>query len=143
MGAVCFLVRNTRFTETFLSGAQTKEQFMTTTSGHTSAILASKVKGTAVYNTRHEKIGHVEDIMLDKTSDEVMYAVLGFGGFLGIGEKYHPMPWSSLDYDPQVGGYVIPMSKEVLERAPVYDLNDLTDTDGNVRQKTTDYYGSL
>jgi sporulation protein YlmC with PRC-barrel domain len=116
---------------------------MTTTTGHTSAILASKVKGTSVYNTLGEKIGHVEDIMLDKTSDEVMYAVLGFGGFLGIGEKYHPMPWSNLDYDPTVGGYVIPMSKEVLERAPVYDLNDLTKSDGNVRQKATDYYGSL
>ncbi len=116
---------------------------MTTASGHTNAILASKIKGTSVFNTQGEKIGHVEDIMLDKTSDQIMYAVLGFGGFLGIGEKYHPMPWSNLDYDEQVGGYVVPISKEALEHAPVYDLGDLTKSDGNIRQKATEYYAGL
>ena len=116
---------------------------MTTANGHTNAILASKIKGTSVFNTNGEKIGHVEDIMLDKTSDEVMYAVLGFGGFLGIGEKYHPMPWSTLDYDEDAGGYVVAMSKEALELAPVYDLNDLTKSDGTIRQRAADYYANL
>ncbi len=116
---------------------------MPTSSGHTTAILASKVRGTSVFNKQGDKIGHVEDIMLDKTSSEVMYAVLGFGGFLGIGEKYHPMPWASLDYDPQVGGYVVPMSKEALELAPAYNLGDLTKGDGDIRRKAADYYGTL
>jgi sporulation protein YlmC with PRC-barrel domain len=116
---------------------------MKTASNHTNAILASRVKGTSVFNAQGEKIGHVEDIMLDKTSDEIMYAVLGFGGFLGIGEKYHPMPWSNLDYDTRIGGYVVSMSKEALERAPVYDLNDLTGSGGGVRQKAVDYYAGL
>ena len=70
---------------------------MPTPSGHTSAIRASKVKGTSVYNTAGESIGTVEDIVLNKTSNDIMFAVLGFGGFLGIGEKYHPVPWSLLD----------------------------------------------
>ncbi|HEY2032380.1 MAG TPA: PRC-barrel domain-containing protein, partial [Rhizomicrobium sp.] len=73
---------------------------MPTSSGHTKAILASKVKGTNVYNTNGDKIGEVEDVVLDKTSDHIMFAALGFGGVLGMGEKYAPVPWSMLDYQP-------------------------------------------
>ena len=103
---------------------------MTTASGHTSAILASKVKGTNIYNLAGDKIGHVEDVVLDKESDNIMFAALGFGGVLGMGEKYFPVPWSMLDYSPDKGGYVVPLSKDVLERAPTYRLEDLTKNDG-------------
>jgi sporulation protein YlmC with PRC-barrel domain len=116
---------------------------MTTASGHTSAILASKVKGTAVYNTAGDKIGHVEDIVLDKKSDHIMFAALGFGGVLGMGEKYYPVPWSVLDYSPDKGGYVVPMSKQTLEKAPAYSIDDLTKNDGqsgDIRQTSYDYY---
>jgi sporulation protein YlmC with PRC-barrel domain len=116
---------------------------MTTASGHTSAILASKVKGTAVYNTAGDKIGHVEDIVLDKKSDHIMFAALGFGGVLGMGEKYYPVPWSVLDYNPDKGGYVVPMSKQTLEKAPAYSIDDLTKNDGqsgDIRQTSYDYY---
>ena len=112
---------------------------MTTSSGHTSAILASKVKGTAVYNGQGERIGTVEDIVLDKQSNQIMFAALGFGGFLGMGEKYHPVPWSMLDYDKEKGGYVVPMNKDVLQNAPAYELADLTKHDGSlggVREKS-------
>ena len=70
---------------------------MTTSSGHTTAILASKVKGTAVYNDSGDKIGTVEDIVLDKQSNQIMFAALGFGGVFGLGEKFYPVPWSLLD----------------------------------------------
>jgi sporulation protein YlmC with PRC-barrel domain len=116
---------------------------MTTASGHTSAILASKVKGTSVYNTAGDKIGHVEDIVLDKQSDHIMFAALGFGGVLGVGEKYYPVPWSVLDYNKDRGGYVVPMSEEELKSAPTYRLEDLTKNDGdigNIRKTTYDYY---
>ena len=56
--------------------------------------------------------------MLDKTSNGIMFAVIGFGGFLGIGEKYHAIPWSVLDYEKSRGGYVVPFTKEQLEAAP-------------------------
>ena len=85
---------------------------MTTSSGHTTAILASKVKGTSVYNDAGDKIGTVEDVVLDKTSNRIMFAALGFGGVLGIGEKYYPVPWSLLDYSEAKGGYVVPLNKE-------------------------------
>lgn len=68
------------------------------------AIRASKVHGTTVYNTQGDKLGTVEDIILDKTSNSIMFAVLGMGGVLGIGEKYHAVPWALLDYDENKGG---------------------------------------
>jgi len=120
-----------------------KEKTMTTATGHTSAILASKVKGTAVYNTAGDKIGHVEDIVLDKKSDHIMFAALGFGGVLGIGEKYYPVPWSVLDYNPDKGGYVVPMSKATIEKAPAYSIEDLTKNDGDlgdIRSQSYSYY---
>lgn len=116
---------------------------MTTATGHTSAILASKVKGTSVYNTAGDKIGHVEDVVLDKQSDHIMFAALGFGGVLGIGEKYYPVPWSVLDYNPDKGGYVVPMSKATIEKAPAYSLDDLTKNDGqfgDIRAQSYSYY---
>ena len=114
---------------------------MTTTSGHTQAIPASRVKNTAVYNTTGEKIGTVEDVMLDKLSNNIMFAVIGFGGFLGMGQKLHPVPWSMLDFDPQKGGYVVSVSKEQLRAAPAYDIDELTENDGaNVRDITFQYY---
>ena len=116
---------------------------MTTSSGHTTAILASKVKGTAVYNDSGDKIGTVEDIVLDKQSNQILFAALGFGGVLGIGEKYYPVPWSLLDYDENKGGYVVPLSKDRLEKAPAYDLKDLTKHDGSlgaIREQSYNYY---
>lgn len=114
---------------------------MATASGHTEAIQASRVIGTDVYNTAGEHIGSIEDVMLDKTSNNIMFAVIGFGGFLGIGEKYHAIPWSTLDYDPANGGYVVPFTKEQLQSAPVHDINDLTSSDGTrVRDASYDYY---
>ena len=116
---------------------------MPTSSGHTTAILASKVKGTAVYNNEGDKIGTVEDVVLDKLSNQIMFAALGFGGVMGIGEKYYPVPWSMLNYSEDKGGYVVPLSKDGIEKAPAYDLKDLTKHDGglgSIREKTYSYY---
>ncbi len=114
---------------------------MATATGHTQAIQASRVIGTDVYNTEGEHIGSIEDVMLDKSSNNIMFAVIGFGGFLGIGEKYHTIPWSSLDYDPSHAGYVVPFTRSQLEAAPVYDINDLTKHDGlTARDTSYDYY---
>ena len=117
---------------------------MPTPSGHTTAILASKVKGTPVYNANGDKIGTVEDIVLDKMSNNIMFAVLGSGGMLGMGEKFRPIPWSILDYDPDKGGYVVPVSKDVLENAPCYGMEDLTSDDGEqaIRAEAFSYYNA-
>lgn len=103
---------------------------MTTQTGHTEAIAASRVIGTSVYNTAGKSIGEIEDVMLDKLSNGIMFAVVGFGGFLGMGEKYHAVPWSTLDYNKDRGGYVVPFSKEQLKAAPAHSINELTAGDG-------------
>ena len=116
---------------------------MPTASGHSSAIRASKVKGTSVYSSTGDKIGHVEDVILDKESNSILFAALGFGGLLGMGEKYAPVPWSVLDYSEDKGGYVVPMSEEEIKKAPVYDLKDLTRNDGSlgaIRDQSYAYY---
>ena len=114
---------------------------MPTATGHTDAIRATRVIGTEVYNTSGEHIGEIQDVMLEKTSNRIMFAVVGFGGFLGIGEKYHAVPWASLDYDEQRGGYVIPFSKEQLTAAPFYSIDELTEEDGSkARNASYDYY---
>lgn len=114
---------------------------MPTASGHTSAIRATRVIGTSVYNIAGEKIGEIEDIMLDKSASRIMFAVIGFGGFLGINEKYHPIPWSLLDYDENRGGYFVPMTKEQIKAAPAHSISELTRNDGGeVRTASYDYY---
>jgi len=114
---------------------------MTTHTGHTEAIPASRVIGTSVYNTAGESIGTIQDIMLDKTSNGIMFAIIGFGGFLGIGEKYHAVPWSVLDYEKSRGGYVVPFSKEELRAAPSHSIDDLTGNDGQMaRDAAYNYY---
>lgn len=84
-------------------------------------IAAKQVQGCSVYNTELEKLGSVEDIMLDKVSGRIAYAILGFGGFLGIGDRYFPLPWEKLCYNTELGGYVVDISREMLEGAPAYE----------------------
>jgi sporulation protein YlmC with PRC-barrel domain len=131
-------------TISFMTGYPTSNQEgpnMPTASGHTTAILASKVKGTPVYNTQGEKVGTVEDVVLDKTSNNIMFAVLGSGGVLGVGEKYRPIPWSVLDYDPNKGGYIVALDRDRMDKAPAYRMEDLTMHDGAaVRNETFSYY---
>lgn len=99
-------------------------------SGETSApehdlISAGRVQGSAVYAPGGERLGEIEDVMLHKRSGRVAYAVLSFGGFLGVGEKRHPLPWSLLKYDPDLGGYAVPLAKETLETAPAFARDEL------------------
>ena len=89
-----------------------------------SLIAAEKVEGTDVYNPQGDKLGTVDDIMIDKVSGKAIYAIMSFGGFLGIGEKYHPLPWSTLNYDESKGGYVVNLDKKMLEGAPTYDMDE-------------------
>ena len=90
-----------------------------------SLIAASKVNGTHVYNSQGESLGSIYDVMIDKQSGQVAYAVMSFGGFLGIGEEYHPLPWSVLTYDTALAGYVVNLDKESLEGAPRYTESEL------------------
>ena len=114
---------------------------MPTASGHTAAICAAKVIDTDVFDKAGKKIGEVKDIVLDKTSNNIMFAVVGFGGVLGVGEKFHSLPWSVLNYDEEANAYVVPYTKEQLRDAPADTIKELTKNDGAaLRDKTYDYY---
>ena len=114
---------------------------MPTASGHTAAICAAKVIDTDVFDKAGKKIGEVKDIVLDKTSNNIMFAVVGFGGVLGVGEKYHPVPWSELDYQEDRDGYVVGFTKEQLAGAPAGSIEELTRDDGRAyRDRAFEYY---
>ena len=114
---------------------------MPTAAGHTDAIRATRVIGTEVYNTAGDSIGTIEDVMLEKTTNGIMFAVIGFGGFLGIGEKFHAIPWSVLDYEKSRGGYIVPFTKDQLKAAPAHSINELTGDNGKAaRDASYDYY---
>jgi hypothetical protein len=83
-------------------------------------ISSEKVDGTAVYNNQGEHLGTVHHLMIDKFTGHVEYAVMSFGGFLGIGESYHPLPWSTLTYNPSLGGYCVNLDRSRLEGSPYY-----------------------
>ena len=104
-------------------------------------IASNKVEGTAVYNREGERLGSVYNFMVDKVSGQVAYAVMSFGGFLGIGDSYHPLPWKSLTYDTNKGGYVVDLDRSRLEGAPSYKANDDPWTDRDYGRSIYDYYG--
>ena len=89
------------------------------TTGH--LIAGAKVAGTDVYSLDAQHIGSIEDVMLDKATGRVAYAVLSFGGFLGLGTMHYPLPWEMLRYDTTLGGYVVKIDKAKLEGAPVVE----------------------
>lgn len=81
-------------------------------------ISSSKVEGTAVFDTTGRELGTVSCFMVDKVSGQVAYVVMSFGGFLGLGESYHPLPWRALRYDVDLGGYVVDIDPKTLADAP-------------------------
>jgi hypothetical protein len=106
----------------------------------TSLIGSDKVEGTAVYGADHEKIGSIERVMIDKITGKVAYAVLSFGGFLGMGEDYFPVPWATLKYDTKLGGYVLGLTKGELEQAPKYSESKGWNWSRENDQRVYDYY---
>jgi hypothetical protein len=116
---------------------------MTALSETGNLIAGGKVSGTYVYNLAGENIGEIEDVMIDKPTGKVAYAVMSFGGFLGMGKRHHPLPWSLLKYDTGLGGYVVNLSKEQLEGAPSYGDEDKPNwSDRAYENKVHSHYGS-
>jgi hypothetical protein len=107
-----------------------------------SLIGSDKVEGTPVYRSNGEKVGRIERVMIDKISGKVAYAVMSFGGFMGIGEDYYPLPWPLLTYSPKLEGYEVNVGEEQLRGAPKYSKHETWDWADRARgQKIHDYYG--
>ena len=109
-------------------------------------IESDRVEGTAVLNRDGVKIGTVERLMIDKVSGQVVYAVISAGGFLGIGESYHPVPWGALNFNKEEGAYVVDADRDRLRAAPSYpsrDALDLHDPDSDATRRIHEHYGVL
>ena len=105
-------------------------------------IGSDKVEGTAVYGVDRTKIGSIERVMIDKLSGQVSYAVLGFGGILGIGDDHYPLPWQSLKYDTDLGGYITSITGGQLQNAPRYSNDNAWNWSDPARTRwVNDYYG--
>jgi PRC-barrel domain protein len=107
-----------------------------------SLIGSDKVEGTAVYRSNGERVGKIERVMIDKLTGKVAYAVMSFGGFMGIGEDYYPLPWSLLTYNPRLEGYEVNVGEQQLKGAPRYSKHESWDwTDRARGREVYDYYG--
>ncbi|MBE9603429.1 PRC-barrel domain-containing protein [Acetobacteraceae bacterium H6797] len=105
----------------------------------TSLISSDKVEGTSVYDPAGNKLGSIHSVMIGKMDGKVAYAVLSFGGFLGMGTDHYPIPWERLRYDTRLDGYVTDLSKAQLEGAPKYTATEAWTTDD--RRWATDVDG--
>lgn len=104
-------------------------------------IAADKVEGTTVKNPQGETLGSIENVMIDKLSGKVAYAVMSFGGFLGIGDRRHPLPWNALTYDTGQDAYVVGLDKQTLEKAPSYAPDERVDWEDEAwGRRVHDYY---
>jgi len=121
-------------TTTTASGVDTRET--------ANLIGSDKVEGTAVYGLDGSKVGTIQRMMIDKISGKVAYAVMSFGGFMGMGEDYYPVPWSILDYDTTLGGYRTNLLKEQLEGAPKYTESTGWNWNRENDRQVHDYYGA-
>jgi PRC-barrel domain len=107
-----------------------------------SLIGSDKVEGTPVYRSNGEKVGKIERVMIDKIGGKVAYAVMSFGGFMGIGEDYYPLPWSKLTYNLALDGYELNIADAELKGAPKYGKYETWDWSDRARdRKISDYYG--
>lgn len=104
-----------------------------------SLVSSDDVNGTVVYGTDGSEIGHIDHLMIDKTSGRVAYAVMGFGGFLGMGEDHHPVPWDALTYDTAREGFTTNIAPETVQGAP--ERSDGWQRDRAWEQRTYDHYG--
>ena len=116
----------------------------TTETRETASLIGSdKVEGTDVYRSNGDKIGSIERIMIDKLSGKVAYAVMSFGGFLGIGNDYYPIPWSLLTYNERLGGYEVNISEQQLKGAPKFRKDESWEYEDRGRESALySYYGA-
>jgi PRC-barrel domain len=116
---------------------------MVTEARETGTLIGSdKVEGTAVYGADDTKIGSIERVMIDKSTGKVAYAVLSFGGFLGIGDDHYPLPWQSFNYDTNLGGYHTAITEDQIKGAPKYSDDNSWNWNDPGRAKSVDeYYG--
>lgn len=107
--------------------------------GTSDMVSSADVNGTEVYSPTGDHLGEIDHLVIDKKSGQIAYAVMTFGGFLGLGEGTHPVPWKKLSYDVNLGGFVTDITHEQLTGAP--SLSETWFDDPTYRERSYSYYG--
>jgi hypothetical protein len=102
-------------------------------------ISSEQVEGTSVFDRQGEKVGKIDHLMINKKTGHVIYAVMSFGGFMGLGHNHYPLPWSALSYDMDLEGYRTAVSEQQLRDAP--EFTDDAWQDRNWESRIHDHYG--
>lgn len=89
-----------------------------------SIIGSDRVEGTTIYGADNSKIGSVEKLLIEKQSGRVTDAIISVGGFLGLGEEQHSLPWEKLEYDTDLDGYKLNVTEDQLKDAPRFNKDD-------------------
>ena len=105
-------------------------------------ISSEDVEGTEVYDVAGKNIGEIDHLMIDKTSGRVGYAVMSFGGFMGLGHSHYPVPWGALKYDTSLGGFRTNISEQQLKDAPQFSDDSWEDRDRDWETRTHQHYGA-
>jgi hypothetical protein len=107
-------------------------------------ISSRRVEGTPVYNGAGERLGSIHSVMIEKRSGKVAFAVMSFGGFLGVREQVHPVPWEKLTYDVDRDGYRVDLTRDQLKNAPTLHLDEADRPhDRAYDESVSRYYGTL
>ena len=106
-------------------------------------IASDRIEGTAVRRPNGDMVGHIERLMIDKESGRVSYAILSFGGFLGIGTNLLPLPWATLSYSTKLDAYMLDLDNDQLKNAPSFRANlDFDWGDRTREEQLHRYYGA-
>jgi len=103
-------------------------------------IASTKVEGTPVVGRDGETLGHIQSFLVDKYTGRVAYAVMKFGGTMGFGASFFPLPWPMLEYDVEKDGYALELTKEQLANAPRFEANDEPEFDPEYRRRIILFY---
>ena len=108
--------------------------------GHAMLMSPDDAKGMAIRGRGGDKLGTIDRLILDKRTGQAAFVILSSGGFLGLGQSYHPLPWSAFRYDEKQDGYVVSIDKRLLEGAPGYRPDSAPLFDQAYGQRVTEYY---
>ena len=110
------------------------------TSGTPVPVAADDLRGKAVHGRDGDKLGTIDRLIMDERMGQLAYIVLSTGGFLGLGQSYHPIPWSAFRYDEHNRGYIAAIDKRLLEGAPSFRPDTAPVFDDAYGRRVTDYY---
>ncbi|HZF44310.1 MAG TPA: PRC-barrel domain-containing protein [Sphingomonadaceae bacterium] len=106
-------------------------------------LISARIDDMSVFDVDGRKIGSFHAAHIDRNSGRIEFALLSIGGFLGLGQSYHPVPFGTLRFDEKLGGYVVAISKALLDGGPSYRPDNAPTWDAAYARRLSDYYASV